>query len=332
MEKKELQKSYVSRLPENASIAQIIDYYAGREGITPEGITILGGKPYVNVTGLDTKVKGKCQKESLVLKSVKIIERLSEPTEENGFLCGRYALIEFFDKTAYTEAIQNCPNLTIEIYQKLEETFTYSFFGEGWASPDTCEGIAYSYKKTGQYYQGGKEKKVRDKLLIENVIMMAERKATNRAKREATGTGMTSVEEAIGYEYAIDGNGQKTGKKGKKPIEDEPEEEIKVKSEEYKKLENQIMEDIGNPLFKDMIMLDGKEVDLDRYRTGIPRRLEEEIFTIEKLQHDADIIARMLLAAKDREKKQDKKQDEEPNDDELFGAEISEEQEGNATK
>jgi hypothetical protein len=71
---------------------------------------------------------------------------------------------------------------------------------EGWASPESIKAIAWTWKigneKEYDSYGNEHEVKVHDKLLLENVIMMAERRATNRAKREATGTGITSVEEA----------------------------------------------------------------------------------------------------------------------------------------
>ena len=173
---------------------------ASRENIPPEGVTILGGNPYINVSGLDCKVKNKCKDEDLIHKSTEIIEKLQEPKPENKYLCGRKARISFFDRNGYMEAIEHMENPGREQLQELREMFLYTYEAEGWSSPDSCEAIAYTWKKTGKTYHdhwgNEKDEKIQDKMLLENVIMMAERRATNRAKREATGTGLTSVEEA----------------------------------------------------------------------------------------------------------------------------------------
>ena len=178
----------------------MIQAAATREKITPEGITILGGRVYINLTGIDTKVKNKCEDEGLILKGIEKVETLSVPTEKNGNLCGYYYKITFFDRDKFTKSLEWFTNPGVEVVERIEKTFTYSFFAEGWASPESTEAIAWTYKKTGEKefdsWGNEREVKVRDKLLLENVIMMAERRATNRAKREATGTGITSVEEA----------------------------------------------------------------------------------------------------------------------------------------
>ena len=179
---------------------EMIQAAAAREHIPPEGITILGGRVYINLTGIDTKVKNKCEDEGLVLKGIEKERELCAPTEKNGYLCGYYYKITFFDRNNFIKSLERFPNPGVEIIERIEKTFTYSFFAEGWASPESTEAIAWTYKKTGEKefdsWGNEREVKVRDKLLLENVIMMAERRATNRAKREATGTGITSVEEA----------------------------------------------------------------------------------------------------------------------------------------
>jgi len=180
---------------------ELITQYATREGISPEGITILGGKPYINVTGLDRKVMNKCKREKLILKSVKIIERLEEAGPDNQYLSGRFAELVLFDKETYLKTLAKIKEPTIEVIRELRETFEYKFYGEGWASAVGCD-FAYTYKKTGNKYIDAwgneKDEKVKDKLIVEDIPMMAERKATNRAKREATGTGMTSIDEVMG--------------------------------------------------------------------------------------------------------------------------------------
>ena len=179
--------------------AELIQAAAAQEHISPEGITILKGKVYINLTGIDTKIQNKCENDNLILKEIVKIDDLEKPTEKNGYLSGKYYMVSFFDRENYMKALAMIPNPAVESLDNLRKTFTYSFYGEGWASPESTKAIAWTWK-TGnekEYDPWGKELevKVHDKLLLENVIMMAERRATNRAKREATGTGLTSVEE-----------------------------------------------------------------------------------------------------------------------------------------
>ena len=179
---------------------EMIQAVAAREHIPPEGITILGGRVYINLTGIDTKVKNKCEDEGLVLKGIEKERELCVPTEKNGYLCGYCYKIIFFDRNNFIKSLERFTTPSVEIITQIERVFTFSFFADGWASPESTEAIAWTYKKTGEKefdsWGNEREVKVRDKLLLENVLMMAERRATNRAKREATGTGITSVEEA----------------------------------------------------------------------------------------------------------------------------------------
>jgi len=161
------------------------------EGIPVTGITILGGRPYINVTGLDRKVDNKCEKEKVIHVGTEAV-RIVEPVKENGYLCGYHAKIRFFDRDSYGAALKASKATAMDVLKELKDTFTQEFEGEGWASPDTCEGVGWKYRWTTE---GGRSKKIPVKMLIENIIMMAERRATNRAKREATGTGLTSLDE-----------------------------------------------------------------------------------------------------------------------------------------
>jgi hypothetical protein len=180
--------------------AEMVQAVAAREHIPPEGITLLGGRVYINLSGIDAKVKNKCEDEGLILKGIEKVETLSMPMEKNNYLCGYYYRITFFDRDKFAKSLERFTNPSVESIERIEKIYTYSFFAEGWASPESTEAIAWTYKKTGEkefdLWGNEREVKVRDRLLLENVIMMAERRATNRAKREATGTGITSVEEA----------------------------------------------------------------------------------------------------------------------------------------
>jgi len=177
---------------ERDTIRKVASYF----GIPIEGITILGGRVYVNVTGLDAKVNQQWISKGWVKEEKS--ERIQEATKENDYLAGYRVTIRFFNESKYSETINNLAKvgtLTPEIIEALKKSYTVEFTTEGWASPDTCEAIAWKY-------EGQKGSKTPTKLLRENVNMMAERKASNRAKRAAVGCGLTSVEEVIGIDSA----------------------------------------------------------------------------------------------------------------------------------
>jgi len=177
---------------ERDTIRKVANYF----GLPIEGITILGGRVYVNVTGLDAKVNQQWISKGWVKSEVsKAIQRASK---ENDWLAGYECIIRFFNQDKYVETVTHLAkngNLTPELIKALRESFTVEFRNEGWATPDTCEAIAWKY-------EGEKGQKKRTELLEENVNMMAERKASNRAKRAAVGCGLTSVEEVIGIDSA----------------------------------------------------------------------------------------------------------------------------------
>ena len=173
--------------------ADVIREIAKAEGLPITGITILGGRPYVNVSGLDAKMKEKAQKEGLIISKIAaepIGEEVPEGpgTEVERRMFGYRGIVEFFDKGGFLEALSRFENPSEEILKTLRDMFTYRFEDEGWASALTCEAIAYRY-------EGPPGNKRKAGVLIENVKMMAARKATNRAKRSAVGCGLTSVEE-----------------------------------------------------------------------------------------------------------------------------------------
>ncbi len=147
---------------------------AKAEGIPLSGLTILGGKPYVNVTGLDRKLDNLCREKGWELAGVEYVE-IQRATRENGLVAGGWGIVKLFDKAGFLEALQHCPNPTVDLVRELRETFTYAFKMRGFASPATLRMRAMHH--------------------LEYIELMAERRATNRAKREATGTGLTSIEE-----------------------------------------------------------------------------------------------------------------------------------------
>jgi len=181
---KEMQKRQSNRPPAaQIDIAEI----ARQEGIPPTGITIMGGRPYINVTGLDVKLKNKCETEHLIHVKTEA-KRIVEPTEENSLMVGYHAEVVLYDRENLEKILTKIKDIPQEMQQQILENYIHRFSAEGFASPSTCEGIGYKYR-----WVGGQ--KVKGEVLLENIFMMAERRATNRAKREATGTGLTSLDE-----------------------------------------------------------------------------------------------------------------------------------------
>lgn len=167
-------------------------------GIPPFGLTILGGRVYVNVSGLDHQIQQAERDGKFKVKGIYQIQ-LSEPTAENEYLTGYRAVIELEDDPKrmelrtqiISEALKvNKTEKEIDKILEVSGLLPPRFVDEGWATPTTCQAIAYSYK-----FDPASGKKIKDKILLENLLMMAIRKATNRAKRQLIGCGITSIEE-----------------------------------------------------------------------------------------------------------------------------------------
>jgi len=152
----------------------MIEEVCKNEGITRQGITVMGGKPYINVTGLDQKIHNLCKKDNLVLVGTHY-EEIERATEDNGVRAGGWGVVELFDKRGFESTIKAIGAVDTEILRELRKTYTHIFKMRGYASPDTVKMATMNN--------------------IDNLEMMAERRATNRAKREATGTGLTSSDE-----------------------------------------------------------------------------------------------------------------------------------------
>jgi hypothetical protein len=141
------------------------------EGIPVQGLTVLGGKFYVNTTGLDTKIKN-LEDNGVVLSASKAVE-IQRATKEN-WEAGFKGVIELFDREGFSGAVKGVTDA--EAIKALKEAFTRVHEDEGWASK---ENVSLPAIKNSPGY----------------LNMMASRRATNRAKRLATGCGLTSVEE-----------------------------------------------------------------------------------------------------------------------------------------
>lgn len=179
-------------------VRDMIEKVARAYDLPAHGITVLGGSPYVNVTGLDERIQQKWLSKGWIKSETARMIQYAD--KENNHLAGCKVIIEFFHPKAFNENLKMLrESMSAELLKGLRETHTVIFTSEGWASPNSCQAIAYDYvwsKEAG--------KKVPGELLVENVNMMAERKASNRAKRAAVGCGLTSVEEVIGKDSVVD--------------------------------------------------------------------------------------------------------------------------------
>jgi len=163
---------YAQEVPRE--LVELCQEIAKQEEIPITGLTILGGKPYINVTGLDRKLRNKCEKENLILINVKA-EKIQHATEENKYKAGYRGIVQFFNEKGFLEALGKLSSPDIATIEKLKEVYTYSFEDEGWASPQSV--------------------KMSTLHSTDAINMMASRRATNRAKRLATGCGLTSIDE-----------------------------------------------------------------------------------------------------------------------------------------
>jgi len=165
------------------------------------GITVLGGRFYVNVSGLDSKL----QRDQRKIKRIDY-ELIQRATEENGFLAGYVGIVEFEDVPERMQLRNEMVKEALKANKNPDEIAKIVskaglsppiYRDEGWCSPKTAPAIAYDYN-----YNEQAGRKIADKKnpLVENVMMMAIRKATNRAKRQAIGCGLTSVEEVMGQQ------------------------------------------------------------------------------------------------------------------------------------
>ena len=177
------------------AIIEMAKEVAAQEGIPLSGITILGGRPYINVTGLDAKIKA--LEEKGLIKAEPIVEEIERPSRENGNRAGFKCTVTLFDRKAFQEALQKIKSPSVEIIRELKEAFTYRYQDVGWASPDS---VKMSTMKS-----------------LDFITMMASRRASNRAKRAAVGCGLTSVEEMdIEPEAVIDVEAEAPARKNSK--------------------------------------------------------------------------------------------------------------------
>jgi len=91
-----------------------------------------------------------------------------------------------FDKQGFQEALRHLSGeVSVEVLERLKEVFTHTYADEGWASDQS---VKMSTLKNPDF-----------------INMMALRRATNRAKRQAVGLGLLTTEESpeVKVEYEV---------------------------------------------------------------------------------------------------------------------------------
>ena len=168
---------------------QAIDYYCELNHLPRHGITILGGKIYVNATGLARKLEDHKQIVEVGRVKRKTIEVIQRADAKTGMRAGYLAIIELYDtperEKARLDLVMKCVENKYESPQilKIVEDMGFSapiFKREGWCSPESV--------KMGTLKN------------IDIINMMAETRAVNGATRMVVGSGLTSLEEMPDYE------------------------------------------------------------------------------------------------------------------------------------
>ena len=96
------------KLPE--ALVALCQKVCEREEIPESGITIMGGNPYINVTGLDAKVRRRAERENLVFAGCTVED--TSPQQPGGRREFK-ATVTYFDSVHFAEALK-AGNLTPE--------------------------------------------------------------------------------------------------------------------------------------------------------------------------------------------------------------------------
>lgn len=169
------------------------------EGIPLAGMTILGGTPYINTTGIDSKVIKKIKGEGLKFScTTKPVTVPVAPTSDSIFKYEATAI--FFDINRFQKMFEDLikaelpPEVFIQSLDRIKDvcTETHTRFGVG-----SSLSIGISRNK-------GKDNHTE----YDVVEMTVETRASNRAKRSATGTGFTSITELPDGGLSLDDGGE----------------------------------------------------------------------------------------------------------------------------
>jgi len=178
-----------------------------QEGIPVAGITFLHGNPFINQTGLSSKLQDRVNEKEGLKYSIETKQLVAPANPTYNTLFKTEAKLEIFDSALFKElviAISNS-NPTIEMIRELKEACTerYTATGSGTAFDiDIAHSIKGDYEKLRNAISNNDQETI--DLLSQRtdysvVEMTTETRATNRAIRKAVGTGFTSVMEMPGY-------------------------------------------------------------------------------------------------------------------------------------
>jgi hypothetical protein len=191
----EVGKEYINGMEMSDKQYAMVSMQAEANGLPIAGITIMGGKPYVNTTGLDSKI----QKDRRKIKRIDYI-CIQRATKED-MRAGYVGLVEFEDTNERMKMRQEVIMKAIEKDYKVEQIEQMVdrlglsapiYRDEGWAGVDS---VKMSTMKN-----------------LDFLNMMGIRRATNRAKRQAVGCGLTSVDEMpFGWQELYGSGGSGSG-------------------------------------------------------------------------------------------------------------------------
>jgi len=181
------EEKFVGEMPIIASDTQLTSkmiqmcrYIAKQHDLPITGLTVLGGRPYVNTTGLDYKLRK--DPRQLLQVGYEVIKRATPKDLRAGYI----GYVRMFDKLGFQEALRHLSGeVSVEVLERLKEVFTHTYTDEGWASDQS---VKMSTLKNPDF-----------------INMMALRRATNRAKRQAVGLGLLTTEESpeVKVEYEV---------------------------------------------------------------------------------------------------------------------------------
>lgn len=160
--------------------------------VPPWGITLLGGKPYLNEVGLN----GKWDEDERKVLEVKQ-EVIKEATKEDPRAKAKTWITMFYEEGyvgAQERILKAGGPLSKIILDELRKLYVSTYEGTGYASPETAKAIAYSYRWD---YDKGKKVRYGDPLL-DNINMLALTRSSNRCKRQIVKVRAPSSEEVSG--------------------------------------------------------------------------------------------------------------------------------------
>jgi len=183
------------------NIRDLIFAAARAYGVTPLGITLLGSggklRAYINETGLNDKLSQDSRKVHKIDQKILKEATKKEPTAK------AETTITMFDAKGFLEALKIMAGsgaLTKSLTQTLTETYMDTYTGIGFASGNSCKGIAYHYIYD---QKAGKKLPDLENPILDNINMMALTRSSNRCKRHIAKVGGTSAEEMPEAETGI---------------------------------------------------------------------------------------------------------------------------------